>query len=76
MISLTESTEYHALSVLHLQNAVKECRDMIAEIEVEILTQYMDDEEEHLRYVQLDALVYLIKTLSERIKEKSYLFNW
>ena len=54
---------------------MEECRSMIQDIEIELLTQSLTDEDEHLRYVQLDALVFLIKALRGRIKERSFLYN-
>lgn len=58
-----------------LERMTNECRDMIQDIEIELLTQSLTDEDEHLRYVQLDALVFLIKALQQRIKERSFLYN-
>ncbi|NBR25679.1 MAG: hypothetical protein EBU08_18240 [Micrococcales bacterium] len=58
-----------------LERMTDECRSMIQDIEIELLTQSLTDEDEYLRYVQLDALVFLIKALRERIKERSFLYN-
>jgi hypothetical protein len=69
------TSETHPLMLIELERMVDECRSMIQDIEIEILTQPLSDEDEYLRYVQLDALVYLIKAITARIKEKSYLFN-
>ena len=69
------ATESHPLMLKELERMVDECRSMIQDIEIELLTQSLTDEDEHLRYVQLDALVFLIKALRARIKERSFLYN-
>ena len=69
------TSETHPLMLIDLERMTDECRSMIQDIEIELLTQSLTDEDEHLRYVQLDALVFLIKALRERIKERSFLYN-
>lgn len=69
------ATESHPLMLKELERMTDECRSMIQDIEIELLTQSLTDEDQHLRYVQLDALVFLIRALRERIKERSFLYN-
>jgi NifB/MoaA-like Fe-S oxidoreductase len=69
------TTETHPLMLIDLERMTDECRSMIQDIEIEILTQPLSDEEEYLRYAQLDALVFLIRAFQMRIKERSFLYN-
>ena len=69
------TSEMHPLMLIDLERMTDECRSMIRDIEIEILTQSLSDEEEYLRYAQLDALVFLIRAFQMRIKERSFLYN-
>ena len=69
------TSETHPLMLIDLERMTDECRSMIQDIEIEILTQSLSDEEEYLRYAQLDALVFLIRAFQMRIKERSFLYN-
>lgn len=69
------TTDWHPLMIKDLELKVEDCREMIREIEMEILIAPLTDEDEYLRYVQLDALVFLIKAFEMKIKERTFLYN-
>lgn len=76
MMRISElTTETHPLMLINLERMTEECRSMIQDIEIEILTQSLSDEEESLKYAQLDALAFLIKAFQMKIKERSFLYN-
>jgi NifB/MoaA-like Fe-S oxidoreductase len=69
------TTDWHPLMIKDLELKIEECRKMIREIEIEVLTAPLTDEDEYLRYVQLDALVFLIKAFEMKINHSKFLYN-
>ena len=71
----TVDTINHPLALIFMENLIEKTRATIADVEVALLTQMMDDADEQLLESELDVLVYLKEELATRSKQHNYLYN-
>ena len=65
----------HPLALIFIDKLVEKTRATIADVEVALLTQMIDDADEQFLELELDVLVYAKKELIARSKEHMYLYN-